>query len=123
MSYNGIGLSSAKGSGTSGFVQRTESKNETEDEGKLYLKRQLMAKKAEYNERQSRQFDLPIDNYLKVHEFEREREVKVSEYMDQLEDEGSYNSDQINELVIEFRKGLKQNPESYNVKVNPFNNE
>lgn len=128
MSYNGIGLSTAKGSGTSGFIQKTDSQKVTPDEGKLFLKRQLEAKKVEYQEKQDRQMALPTDEYILQHERDRRLEVQVSEYMDQLQDEGNYSPGEIDQLVSQFRLKVSADGESttigestsYKSRINPF---
>lgn len=116
MSYNGIGLSTAKGSGTSGFVQRTETHKVTEDEGKVYLKRQIEARRTEYEAKQQRQKGLELDPYLVEHERLREIELRVSEYADSL---GETDPIKMETLISKFRLELQQ-PASYGTRINPF---
>lgn len=79
--YNGIGLSSARGSGTNGYVQRNLStlprnkqKIEYKTEDQLQ-KLDLLANK-------------PPNAEILEHQRKREIEVKVLEYRDELEERG-----------------------------------
>lgn len=79
MSYNGIGLSTARGSGTNGYIQ----KNYTRSSESSYSKRQ----KNKLNDLKRDQLVSGFkDQELVKHEEKRELDLKVSEYRDRLED-------------------------------------
>lgn len=105
MSYNGIGLPSAKGSSTSGHIQRSLASNEDRDKnrGKDYLKRQAEAKKLKNQGGVNRVKKINItnsDNANAVKRYSlREIELRVSELRDSLEDKMDASSD--NELTPE----------------------
>lgn len=134
MSYNGIGLKSAKGSSTSGYVQRnvTDAKAERigESKGKHYYKRRLTEKHQEKVEKQRKFANLSIDKDILDHETKRDIEIKVMEYRDKVEAENSDMEDEeIDKLVDHYRIKLhkvrqKQPRErehlSYNRAINPF---
>ncbi|OBA14537.1 uncharacterized protein OGAPODRAFT_43800, partial [Ogataea polymorpha] len=104
--YNGIGLSTARGSGTNGYVQRNLSNlhgNARIDEsgGKQYLRRQLRQK----NER--KQVATTVrDRDIDLHERKRQLEIKVMEYREKLEDDGLEDSE-IDKKVEEYRERLR----------------
>lgn len=134
MSYNGIGLKSAKGSSTSGYVQRNvgdaRAERIGESKGKHYYKRQLNEKHQEKVEKQRKFADLSLDKEILDHETKREIEVKVMEYRDKVEAENSNMEDEeIDQLVDKYRiklhKVRQKKPRdrehlSYNRSVNPF---
>lgn len=134
MSYNGIGLKSAKGSSTSGYIQRniSDAKAEKigESKGKHFYARRLSEKRQEKIEKQKKFADLSIDKDIVDHETKREIEVKVMEYRDKMEAEHSDMEDEeIDELVEKYRIKLHRERQkrprnrellSYNRTVNPF---
>lgn len=133
MSYNGIGLSSAKGTGTSGHIQRSitnaRSKENRKSKGKHFYNRQLQSSKLESLEKVKKLSTLSVDENIINHEFKRELEIKVMEFRDKCEDENpDFDDDQIDQLVDAYRiKLLKsgngrrvRRAQSYNVSINPF---
>lgn len=97
MSYNNIGLKSAKGSSTSGHIQRSlasdskHNQNYNKRKGKVTRERQEATKQ---------------DSKLLDHITKREIEVRVSEYRDELE-EGSDDDETIDRKCEELRNQLK----------------
>lgn len=105
MSYNGIGLTAARGSGTNGFIQ----KNYTKNSESSYSKRQNIKKQNE-SRLQKQGFSLK-DPILIDHEIKRkEIDLKVSEYRDKLEeeedDENGLNDDEITKKCNEYKEEL-----------------
>lgn len=139
MSYNGIGLKSAKGSSTSGFIQRNsaDSKINSRDEskGKQFFKRKLNKKYNEKVEKQRKVSELNIDSNLIEHENKRLMEIKIMEYQDQLENDDNLSDEKIQELVNSYRNKInkknyfnKNHREfkadlAYNKVINPFKND
>lgn len=78
MSYDNVGLSTPRGSGTSGYVQRSLAHMKPRDRGAPYP-RDLDSLK--HRQRQP-------DKDILEHDRKREVEVKVFELRDRLEDEG-----------------------------------
>ncbi|OWB80311.1 hypothetical protein B5S32_g4575 [[Candida] boidinii] len=124
MSYNGIGLKSARGSGTNGYVQRNLSniKDKYDTDGtqnKQYQRRKQLKnysdKKYDKNDKLIRSVNT-LKLELHDHQMKRELELKVMEYRDQLEDEfeeevsGDDTEDNdsvvIEKLVKEYREKL-----------------
>lgn len=95
MSYNGIGLSTARGSGTNGYIQ----KNTARVSESSYKRRQ------QYKKAESKLIHVVKDQELVQREQKRELEVKVSELRDELEDEG-LEEDEIERRCDEFRAEL-----------------
>ncbi|CCH46660.1 Pre-mRNA-splicing factor [Wickerhamomyces ciferrii] len=107
MSYNGIGLSTARGSGTNGFIQKNNSfaVGKNHNELSSYAKRQ-----------KNKQDNLKRDQFINIkdkeivnHEQKRkEIDLKVSEYRDKLEDdeELDLNDDEIDIKCKEFKDKL-----------------
>jgi hypothetical protein len=133
MSYNGVGLSSAKGSGTSGFIQRNlgniKTRENQETKGKHFYKRQLNEKKNEKIEKLKKISSLPLDKDIHDHQLKKEIEIKVMEYRDKMEEEQSDLDDgEIDKLVDAYRIKLmknkkithKQKGQPYNIHINPF---
>lgn len=99
MSSNGIGLQTARGSGTTGHVQRNiasvkDHKNEDSNSG--YFKRRQISKqrKIKYDKRSKRSNNDEAESEIKEHYLKRDIEVKCMELRDTLEDESE------DELVI-----------------------
>lgn len=108
MSYNGIGLSTARGSGTSGFIQSNSASRGVYRSGK-YEHRREEEEKARYNESKLRLTsvsDRNIDSDLVEHEKKRKIEVKVLELQVELEDQG-LPEDEIDERTSELRLKLQ----------------
>lgn len=104
MSYNGIGLQTAKGSSTNGFIQ----KNYTKVRESSYSRRLKLKKEEE--KRRNKQIIEDLSNVkdkeLQKHEEKRKIELKISEYRDSLEDLGELDDDEIEQKCKEFRKAL-----------------
>ncbi|QLQ81880.1 hypothetical protein HG537_0G01340 [Torulaspora globosa] len=95
MSYNGIGLKSAKGSSTSGHIQRSLAHN---DESKrTQLKNYTARRKTDKPQSSIQKTRLPSRESLIKHLSKRQIEVAVSELRDKLEDRD------VEESVIEQR--------------------
>lgn len=109
MSYNGIGLQTAKGSSTNGFIQKNYTRNKESSYSKrMKIKKENSKLKEEINE-------IIKDKELIKHEEKRKIELRVSEYRDELEDEG-LEEEEIEMKCKEFRKKLlrpKEILESY----------
>lgn len=140
MSYNGIGLKSAKGSSTSGHIQRNIScvkkERKGQSEGKQFLERQLIKQRDDKTEKQRHKSStLLIEKDLDEHEKRRQIEVKVAKYRDQLEEEVEEGNEEetdegkIDEIisckVALYRKKLlaqhkKAQRVPYTKRVNPF---
>lgn len=111
MSYNGIGLKSAKGSSTSGYIQRNSGDAKVdkigESKGKHFYKRKLNEKYSNKVEKQRKISNLSMDKDIVSHEIKREIEVKVMEYRDQIEDDNSdIDDEKIDALVEKYRNQL-----------------
>ncbi|QPG76495.1 hypothetical protein FOA43_003884 [Brettanomyces nanus] len=112
MSYNGIGLSTPKGTGTNGYVQRNLSDlyqgRKGQSEGKHFLKREQIRQQRERKKSLERSRTELHDEALSEHERKRELEVKVMEYRERLEDDTKLENDNIEELVKTYRETLKK---------------
>ncbi|CDO93290.1 unnamed protein product [Kluyveromyces dobzhanskii CBS 2104] len=98
MSYNGIGLSSAKGSSTSGYVQQS-----------LALNNKKRDRHAERSKTYQTNELRPVvqDESVLAHKVKREVELLVSEYRDKLEDsQDDLSEDVIDEKCDIYRKSL-----------------
>jgi serine/arginine repetitive matrix protein 2 len=91
--YNGIGLATARGSGTNGYVQRNLS----------YMK----PKKQEHSAPPIQSIQRKADPELLLHEQRRTVEIKCLKLEDELTARG-LNSDKIEEMVQELRTELLQ---------------
>lgn len=90
MSYNGVGLKTARGSATSGHIQKSKADVNRPLLG-AYESRRLNAENAEKSEQRFRRENLSdrhVDEGILEHERKREIEVKCIELQDKLEDEG-----------------------------------
>ena len=98
--YNGIGLSTVRGSGTSGYVQRNLSHvPATKEKRKIDYKTEAELKKEE-------KIRGPNQGILD-HEKKRKVEVKCAELEDLLVDQ-NLGEEEINEKVTAYRKMLMQ---------------
>ncbi|KAL7663663.1 Pre-mRNA-splicing factor CWC21 [[Candida] zeylanoides] len=98
MSYNGVGLQTPRGSGTSGYVQRNAAAVKDEQVrdkagGGLYRSRQL---------RQASPRPSATSAALLEHERKRSAVLRVAELRDRLEDEG-VAEEEIEQRVAELR--------------------
>lgn len=108
MSYNGIGLATARGSGTSGHIQKNMS----------YVKPEFFRKKVSVNRGEK----LNSGGVSKAnsgnadiieHNRKREIEAKVFEFQDTLEEEGTLSTSEIEERVHEYRARLEATQDNY----------
>lgn len=104
MSYNGVGLKSAKGSSTSGHIQRSLANN---DESKqTQLKNYTARRKASEKQNEGiRKVKVPTQDHMLKHISKRRIEVLVSELRDELEDK-DMAEDIVEERCRELRKKL-----------------
>lgn len=107
MSYNGIGLSTARGSGTNGYIQKNYTKN-TETS----YSRRLKNKQSDIKKNQIVSFQ---DKELIKHESKREMDLKVSEYRDKLEDQEDPELDD-EEIDIKCKKYRDDLIKQFNIK-------
>lgn len=116
MSYNGIGLSSAKGSSTSGHIQRSlANNNNNNSKNKNYLTRNNNKIKDDKKKRVIKK-DLTLLN----HKRKRNIELKVLEYKEKLindKNNEKLTDDQIKDKLSEYRKELIENPHSEDSKT------
>ncbi|ETV93016.1 hypothetical protein H310_12848 [Aphanomyces invadans] len=106
MSYNGVGLRTARGSGTNGYVMRNLS----------YVKpahirereRQAQMKYAMLEEPHNKH---PVNKQILLHEKKRQVEVKVMELRDELEEQGC-DDDEIEEKCAAFREKIRARMET-----------
>lgn len=108
MSYNGIGLPTPRGSGTSGHIQGNFANNATRKAGEFELRK----KNDRSTEKRTREFatsnisDRAIDRDILEHDSKRKIEAKCFELRDKLEEAGNLSEDQIEEKVQELRDKL-----------------
>ena len=115
MSYNGIGLKSAKGSSTSGYIQKSLADNEGSI-NKNYLKRRNerlhKIQKLKENEARKRLLDTASgrkrDESITEHLNKREIELRVSELRDELEDAQEKDASITNEYIEEACQRLRK---------------
>ncbi|KAI8902441.1 hypothetical protein BC833DRAFT_616726 [Globomyces pollinis-pini] len=100
MSYNGIGLSTARGTGTNGFVQRNLS----------YLKPRQVVRKdvVNYMDAPEHQLSRPANMEILDHERKRLVEIKCLELEDELTEKG-LDEDEVEVQVEALRTKLLQN--------------
>lgn len=102
MSYDGIGLKSAKGSATSGHIQQSLALNTERRNVKNYLSR-VQKQEAQSKPKSKTQHK---DKLIIQHLSKRELELRVSEYRDTLEEDESLSDSVIEAKCEEFRKKL-----------------
>ena len=95
MSYNGIGLSTARGSGTNGYVQR----NLSNVKAKPVFRKETV----NYLEAPEHQLSRPPNKEILDHERKRMVEIKCLELEDELVERG-LDQEEIDEKVDELRK-------------------
>ncbi|CAN6671931.1 hypothetical protein TRVA0_045S00694 [Trichomonascus vanleenenianus] len=111
MSYNGIGLPTARGTGTSGHIQKSKSSN-AYNYAVNYEWRQQQERE---RRRDTQKFattnvsDRKVDKEILQHERDREIEVKCMELEVELEDEG-VDPDEIEKRVDALRSELMKSP-------------
>ncbi|CAK7893720.1 pre-mRNA-splicing factor Cwc21p [[Candida] anglica] len=111
MSYNGIGLQTARGTGTSGHVQRNNAsiKDSTHTDasgGGLYKARQLKKQQQEQKS-QREQLGRAKDLQLQEHAVRRAIEVRCMELRDELEDE-ELDESEIETRISQLREKLER---------------
>ncbi|KAG6365549.1 hypothetical protein INS49_007160 [Diaporthe citri] len=94
-----VGLSTPRGSGTSGYVQRNLAHIRPRDSGAPYPPRDSASDIPKHRQRQP-------DKGILEHDRKRAVEVKVLELRDELEDEGELGDDEIDEKCAALRKKL-----------------
>eukprot|EP00039_Didymoeca_costata_P033391 m.42115 g.42115 ORF g.42115 m.42115 type:complete len:222 (-) comp9847_c0_seq1:24-689(-) len=111
MSYNGVGLTSARGSATNGYVQRN-----------FALVRYKRGKDEEYKDedaaRTERHFSRKANPELLEHQRKRDIELKCAELEEKMEEQG-YPEDEIEEKIAELRKELTAKQEAARKKLRP----
>jgi len=120
MSFDNVGLSTPRGSGTSGYVQRSLAHLKPRDRGAPYPPRGRDNDLDSFRHRQRQP-----DKAILEHDRKREVEVKVFELRDKLEDEG-VDEDEIDTQCDTLRKDLleKMNrPQPQHNNNNRFNND
>lgn len=90
MLYNGIGLQTPRGSGTSGYVQRNsasleDGKYQDNARGRIYKSRQLQTQQDEISK--AKQQPIEQDVEIKEHNRKRDVELQCMELRDLLEDQ------------------------------------
>lgn len=98
MSYNGVGLSTVRGSGTNGYVQKN------------FASVRKRRKQPRYDEQKSRaalesRLHRPPNKELLEHDRKREIELKCAEMEDKMEEQG-YPEDEIEEQISVLRATL-----------------
>ncbi|EJS42178.1 cwc21p [Saccharomyces arboricola H-6] len=104
MSYNGIGLKSAKGSSTSGHVQRSLANNPNRRRPQGSQQQHPTAIKKASQDKTNR--PLAVQKQMATHMEKREIEVQVSELRDRLEDDESLPEEQIDAQCKALRAKL-----------------
>jgi serine/arginine repetitive matrix protein 2 len=118
MSYNGIGLSSVRGSGTSGHIQR----NLAEEKFKSTLRKQESAVYSTSQNQRNRQNKPNVE--LLEHERKRALELKLVELRIQLEDDGISQEEIENRVEAERKRLSESSRTSENKQSNePFVNQ
>ncbi|ODV93470.1 hypothetical protein PACTADRAFT_5251 [Pachysolen tannophilus NRRL Y-2460] len=108
MSYNGIGLKTARGSGTNGYVQKNIGSVASGGIGH-YERRQLRSKDQERSYIKSKnliKINQERDENLLLHNRKRDIEVKCMQLREKLEDEDELDDEAIDMKVDALRKKL-----------------
>jgi serine/arginine repetitive matrix protein 2 len=108
MSYNGIGLSTARGSGTNGFIQRNLSH--------VKAKPAFRNDTANYLQAPEHQLSRPPNKEILDHERKRLVEIKCLELEDELTEQG-LAEDEIEERVDQLRQELLNDLERFTEKA------
>lgn len=108
MSYNGIGLPTPRGSGTSGHIQKNSTANAANRAGMYERRRQQDLEYSRSRDEFSRSnvSDRRVDKDLLEHEQKRKIEAECFELRDELEEEGKLSEEQIEEKVQSLRDKL-----------------
>ncbi|SCU95247.1 LANO_0E09758g1_1 [Lachancea nothofagi CBS 11611] len=102
MSFNGIGLKSAKGSSTSGHIQQSLALNKDRKNVKNFQNRIEKSK----DHTKSKFKPIRKDKSILEHLSQREVELRVSEYRDKLEDNDELDDAAIDAKCHEYREKL-----------------
>ncbi|CDK27181.1 unnamed protein product [Kuraishia capsulata CBS 1993] len=108
MSYNGIGLKTARGTGTNGYVQRNlaSAKRQEGQANGQFARRELISGTNNKNYvRTQKQLSLGKDVEISEHESKRAIEVRCMDLREELED-GGLDDETIDLRVDEFRERL-----------------
>uniref|UniRef100_A0A3B4WJ88 CWF21 domain-containing protein n=1 Tax=Seriola lalandi dorsalis TaxID=1841481 RepID=A0A3B4WJ88_SERLL len=104
--YNGIGLTTPRGSGTNGYVQRNLSS--------LRVKRPRDERGGERDEKDRERLESQLNRQpnadILEHQRKRQLEVKCAELQDMMEEQG-YSAEEIEEKVNSFRMMLQEKQE------------
>nr|XP_040046706.1 serine/arginine repetitive matrix protein 2-like [Gasterosteus aculeatus aculeatus] len=104
--YNGIGLTTPRGSGTNGYVQRNLSS--------LRVKRPRDERGGERDEKDRERLESQLNRQpnadILEHQRKRQLEVKCAELQDMMEEQG-YSAEEIDEKVNTFRMMLQEQQE------------
>lgn len=104
--YNGIGLTTPRGSGTNGYVQRNLSS--------VRAKRQRDERGGERDEKDRERLESQLNRQpnaeILEHQRKRQLEVKCAELQDMMEEQG-YSVEEIDEKVNSFRMMLQEKEE------------
>ncbi|KAG7191627.1 uncharacterized protein KQ657_002896 [Scheffersomyces spartinae] len=108
MSYNGIGLQTPRGSGTSGHVETNLASRKSPKHSGSYQKRVADAKKKEMYERNlaDRLARKDVSEDIQKHNIKREIEVKCMELREKLEDD-DVDDQEIEKQIKALRESLK----------------
>lgn len=107
MSYNGIGLSSAKGSSTSGYVQQSLAFTNRKKDPRL-----TTHDKEQQQQQQQQQIQPAKDESVISHKAKRQIELLVSEYRDKLEDgPDDLSDDTIDSKCEDYRRSILEGNE------------
>ncbi|KAJ2399138.1 RNA-splicing factor [Coemansia sp. RSA 2559] len=101
--YNGIGLTTPRGTGTSGHVVRNASALKPGQERGV-----AQSRYSRYPSERSHPRNKPVDKDILEHERKRQVEIKCLELQDELEEKG-LNDGEIEERVDKFRHQLLEN--------------
>ncbi|CEP61952.1 U2-type spliceosomal complex subunit CWC21 LALA0_S04e04368g [Lachancea lanzarotensis] len=101
MSFNGIGLKSAKGSSTSGHVQRSLASNDDRKQDKIHSSR---VKKSQERLKDAKIRHHKRDDAIVKHVSRREIELRVSEYRDKLEEDETIDDAIIDAKCEQYRQ-------------------
>ena len=94
--YNGVGVSSVRGSGSSGFVQRNVSY--------VVKKKQFESSK----NRKKRRIPMVKSQEILQHEKARENKIKLLRYIQTLKNKGIYDEDQMKYKINVYKEELKK---------------
>ncbi|ODV58470.1 U2-type spliceosomal complex subunit CWC21 ASCRUDRAFT_20223, partial [Ascoidea rubescens DSM 1968] len=103
MSYNGIGLSTARGSATNGYIQRNISNRSQTDphQKNYYERRKYLKEKNELEKKKAlKTLNFKGDKEILLHEKKRLIQIKCMELQEQLEDEQENGDEALTDEII-----------------------